>query len=486
MKPSEPSGRTARTVMRATAVYAAVTIAQRGLPLLLLPIYTRALSPAEYGELGVLLAVSVGLSFLFSFGQEVALFRQLFKIGGEAEGRRRLLETSASLLLAVPLAAAAVLAVPGLLVVYGWLNVDRLDLGLVLLYSALYVSATVLPFTVLRAEERLRSFIRLNAFMTVVTTALTVTLVVWLDWGVTGWFAGAGLAVLATWTMSMRILPWPRNLKLHRDMMGELLRIGLPLIPHQLSLWGLFLANRIMLVGLATKAQVAIFTLAATLALPVTFLAGAVVYGIFPSYGQAAEDPAQRTTLPPIVTAQVTAVVSLGVTVALIGPLFCTLLFPPVYAPAATLLPVIALGYALGALYAVPLAAAALLVGRTNFAWVATVLAAGANVGVLYAMVPAYGLEGAAVAVCVGNAALFLGTVLYSRFVARGVLAYQWRRMGTSLLVLAACYLGAVMTSGDDSPADLVLRLVWLAAAAAALIRIRIVPISFGRLAIRR
>lgn len=484
MKPSESSDRAPRSMMRTTVVYAVVTIVQRGLPLLLLPIYTRALSPAEYGELGVLLAVSVGLSFLFSFGQEVALFRQLFKIGGEAD-RRRLIETSASLLLAVPLAGAAVLAVPGLLVVYRWLNVDRLDLGLVLVYAALYVSATVLPFTVLRAEERLRSFIRLTGFMTVITTVLTVTLVIWLDWGVTGWFAGAGLALLATWATSVHILPWPRHLKLHRDMMGELLRIGLPLIPHQVSLWGLHLSNRIILVGLVTKVQVAIFTLAATLALPVTFLAGAVLYAVFPRYGKAADDSAQRMILSRIVTAQITTIVSLGVTLALIGPLFCTLLFPPVYAPAATLVPVIAFGYALGALNAVPLNAAALLAGKTTFAWVATVLAAGANVGVLYAIVPSYGLEGAAFAVCVGNAALFLGTVVYSRFVARGMLAYEWRRVGMSLLVLVACYLGAVMTSGDDTVADLALRLVWLAAAAATLIRFRIVPIRFGQLRIR-
>jgi steroid 5-alpha reductase family enzyme len=85
-------------VVTATAAYAAVTVVQRGLPLVLLPIYTRALTPAEYGELGVLIALGIGLAYLLSFGQEVSLFRQLFQIGENPHERRRLLETGANLL----------------------------------------------------------------------------------------------------------------------------------------------------------------------------------------------------------------------------------------------------------------------------------------------------------------------------------------------------------------------------------------------------
>lgn len=172
---------------------------------------------------------------------------------------------------------------------------------------------------------------------------------------------------------------------------------------------------------------------------------------------------------------------SLGVVVALLAPLFCTLFFPSFYAGAAPLLPLIALGYALGALYVVPMNAASMLAGRTTFAWVATLLAAGANVAVLYAAVPRYGLEAAAVAVCIGNAVLFIGTALYSRLVARGSLAYEWVRLGRALLVVAICYAGAVATSGDDGPGDLVVRLLWLAGAGAVLFRLKVVPRALGR-----
>lgn len=466
--------------MTATGAYAAVTIVQKGLPLLLLPIYTWALTPAEYGELGVLIALGVGLAYLFSFGQEVSLFRSLFQTGTKPGERRRLLETAANLLLAVPLGAAALLALPGVLVVYEWLSVDPLDLPLVLLNSALVVSNTVLPFTVLRAEERLRDFIRLNAILTVMTTAFTLAFVVWFDWGVTGWFSGAILATLATWTWTVRIVPWPWSRTLHGDHLRRLLRIGLPLIPHQLSLWGLQLANRIILVGLVTKAQVAVFTLASTMALPVTLLAGSLVHGVFPSYGRAVEEPTQRRALSAIVTLQVTTVVSLGVAVALIAPPLCILLFPPVYAAAAPIVSLIALGNALGALYAVPLNAAALLAGRTTFAWIATAMAAGANVAVLYATVPRYGLDGAAVAVCIGNAVLFIGTAFYSRLVARGVVDYEWRRLCTAVLVLTTCYGGAVVTTGDGA-GGLIPRILWLAGAAALLVRLGIVPRRLGR-----
>lgn len=462
--------------MTATASYAAVSLVARGLPLLLLPIYTRALTPAEYGELGVLIALWIGLGFVFALGQEAALFRQLFRVGKDSEERRQFLQTAATLLTVVPLSAAAILAVPGVLVVYGRLNVEPLDLALVLFGSAVFVSSTVLPFTVLRAEERIGDFIRLNALMTLITTALTVTFVVWLDWGVTGWLGGTILATLVTWVWTVRILPWPWGFKLHQGHFRELLRVGLPLIPHNLSLWGLQLANRVILIGLVTKAQVAIFTLAATLSLPVTLLGGALVYAVFPSYGRAATDPDRRKALAGTVTAQVAAVVSLGVAVALIAPIFCTMLFPPPYDQSAPLIPVIALGFTVGVLYTVPLNAAALLAGRTTFAWVASLTAAAANLAVLYAAVPSHGLEAAAVAVCIGNVVLFVGTVVYSRLVARGALEYEWRRLGWTVAVVSVCYVGAVTTTGHEGSVDLAARLLWLAAAAAILVRLRIVP----------
>lgn len=477
---AESSDRGERSTTRATAAYAAVSVVQRGLPLLLLPIYTRALTPEEYGELGVLIALWIGLGFVFAFGQELSLFRQLFSVGSPAE-RQRLLETGANLLILVPLTAAAVLTVPSVLVLDRWLDVEALDLALVLLGSALFVASTVLPFTVLRAEERLGDFIRVNALLTGITTALTLTFVVLLDWGVTGWFCAANTATLATWVWTTRTLPWPRGLSIHRDYLRELLRIGTPLIPHHLSLWGLQLANRLILVGLVTKTGLAIFTLATTLALPVTLLAGGLLYGVFPSYGRAVRDAAQRTALSATVSVQITAVAALGVVVALIAPVFCTLVFPPIYAPAASLLPLIALGYAVGSLSAVPLNAAALLAGKTTLTWVVTLLAAAANVGILYAAVPRYGLDGAAVAVLVGNAALLVGMLVYSRLVAQGVLEYEWARMGKALALLALCYAGAAVMSGNDDVGDLLVRLLWLGIAAVGLARLGLLPNGLRR-----
>jgi len=75
---------------------------------------------------------------------------------------------------------------------------------------------------------------------------------------------------------------------------------------------------------------------------------------------------------------------------------------------------------------------------------------------------------------------LFLGTAVYSRLVARGALPYEWRRLSWSMAVLVGCYVGAVMTSGYDSPLDVVVRVLWLAGAASVLVRLRIVPIGLA------
>ena len=45
-----------------------------GIGFLLLPLYTRALTPSQYGPLSVLLAVSSAAAMLFTFGLDLGLF----------------------------------------------------------------------------------------------------------------------------------------------------------------------------------------------------------------------------------------------------------------------------------------------------------------------------------------------------------------------------------------------------------------------------
>src|SRR6478735_8779237 len=73
-------------------VYAIANAAPRLLSFLFLPLYTRALSPAEYGRLSLILVIAVAASFVLASGLDVAIFRIYFDLRAE-DARKRFVDS---------------------------------------------------------------------------------------------------------------------------------------------------------------------------------------------------------------------------------------------------------------------------------------------------------------------------------------------------------------------------------------------------------
>jgi len=81
-----------RTLWRDGAVYALGTIVSRGLGLLLLPLYTRALAPQQFGVLDLIVTTGVLVNLLVPLETPQAVAR-LWNERGDGEPRRRLATT---------------------------------------------------------------------------------------------------------------------------------------------------------------------------------------------------------------------------------------------------------------------------------------------------------------------------------------------------------------------------------------------------------
>src|ERR1700690_3065299 len=63
--------------------------AHRVFVFLLLPVMTAALSPAEYGRLGLLVTIQGGVTVALSAGMETGVFRHYFYLEGDSSAQRR-------------------------------------------------------------------------------------------------------------------------------------------------------------------------------------------------------------------------------------------------------------------------------------------------------------------------------------------------------------------------------------------------------------
>jgi O-antigen/teichoic acid export membrane protein len=433
--------------------YALTAAIQGALQFLLLPLYTRAMSPAQYGQLGVALSIALFGNLLFSFGLELAIVRVFYQFLPEPRKQASALATLGTFMLVAPLCGAALLSLVAVPVLGGVLIPDRY-IVLALVDSAIFASATAMPQALLRAEDRLKDFIKVNAVLTIGTVVFTVTFVLGFHWGPTGWLVATLVADALTLAVAIPILPWPRPRNLDRRYLLAALGIGLPLLPHLLSQWALQLSDRLVLISLVAVSRVGAYTLAINLASPVLIILSAISQAVQPSYGRAIHSEDARARLTTLATYQLVAAVFLTCAVVLLGPVVVHAVIPQGYSRAASLIPWLALGYGIWGLYTIPMNALSFLAGKTTWVWTITITAAALKIGLMYSLVPRYGLVVAAITLPISNCVLIVGVSALCYATTGARIRYDWVRslvlvgIGAAITVPAATFLSHTTVAG--------------------------------------
>lgn len=254
------------------AIYAAGSILARGIALLMLPLYTRVLAPADYGALDLIVTCGVLVNLVVPLETAQALAR-FWNEREAGEPRRRLAGTAWSFTLAgYALFAAVTLPLAG--------PIAHALLGDVRFSGALRAGLAFIAVNGLflllqnqfRWELRPRAYAAVSVLYALLTMVLVAAFALGLGAGLEGvlWaqFAAAALCTL----LSLWWLRGTLALVLHRADLAEMLRFSLPLVPAGIAVFASFYINRLMLNALATLDDVGQFGIASRLAGMVTLV----------------------------------------------------------------------------------------------------------------------------------------------------------------------------------------------------------------------
>jgi O-antigen/teichoic acid export membrane protein len=455
-------------VLRGGLAFAAASALQRAAPLLLLPLFTRILTPTEYGQVGILLTLTSVLTALGSLGLETAFFRSQSQDPPGSKAGDRYINTVGMFALTAPLLISAVTA----LALGAWLSdafgIDPGAVWLASLAAAFNASAVIFPLAVLRAREELRTYLGLTSVQLVVNLALTVFLVGVLRWGVAGWMLASLLSAV--------VLLWRATSSLHHNWTPEFdsaplkasLAFGLPLVPHAAAHWALAVSDRAIIGLLVSTAAAGVYYTAYLFVLPVSLAAIAIGQATQPLFARFNELD-KRQAVAHAAGVQVALVLLAGATAALLGPPVALLVLPPEYRDSAALIPYLSVGASLFGLYLIPMSAITLIEGKTGRVWLATVIAAGVNIGLNLLLVPRFGMVAAAVDTVLGYGVLLVGVFLYHRHVAVHPLPIDTRTAFIGLITVGVALAAGVAFRPSAPITALVLGLVLLMATAAVL-----------------
>jgi O-antigen/teichoic acid export membrane protein len=419
------------------AAYQASSVLSAALALVTLPLYTRALTRADFGIAETLLTFIILASILLRLGLGEAFVRFHFQTPA-AERDRLARTTTATVLLVTTVAALAAAALAGPLsaLLLGFEDAGLMRIAVLGLWSFTNLE---IAYALLRVEERRRAYVAASLCNVLLTVALTVTLVVGLDGGARGYLAGnyvASAVVLLGlwWLLRARIAPRQDGERPRRAALRPLLAFGVPTVPADATVFALNVVDRAYILRAQSAAAAGLFALSVKLATAVILAVRGFQLAWPPLAYSIGDDREAGRFYAAVATwyVVVTGYVVAGLT--LLGRWVVRLLAAPEYFAAHEALPWVALGWAMYGLFLV-LVTIGGRAGVTTRTFPAALAGVVVNVVVLVALVGPLGIAGAGIALVAAYAVMLV--VLH--LLTRGLFAvpFQWRRLAHAIVLLA-------------------------------------------------
>ena len=442
-----------RGLARNTALYTIGNLAPKIGAFLLLPIYVRFLSQADYGAVALLTSLAGILGVVYHVGVDGALMRLHFDTEGRA--RARLYVTLATFTLTVSTALSIVVALvlgPNFETLFA--GTPFIPLGALALLLAFAGSMQYIPAVMFRASGQAGRFLALNLGSFLVSSTASVILVAFLGFGASGVLLGQLIANVAVLGVTFVTVARLGMVGLDAGALRAALQLGIPLLPHALSAWALRLGDRWLLAlflglpALEARAQIGVYAVGYQLGFVVTMIITSFNAAWSPYFFQIGGRPEAPRFYTEMTTIVLAGVLALAVGVSVLAPEIVALVARPGYEAAADVLPVIAFASVLQAAYTM-FVTAVYFMKRTGPLAFITFGSAALNVLLNIALIPAFGIMGAAWATFGAYAAFAAATFAYAR--RHYPIRIGWWRLAALAVVGGAAVLASrAMASGPS------------------------------------
>ncbi len=376
-----------------TLLLGAASVISKAITFFMLPLYTAALSPAEFGVADILVSTAVLLLPIVSLHAPEAVFR--FRAGGERGAAR----TGSVFLLSGLFVFALCLPLLGLS------EILRPYLWLLYFYVAASIARSFIAH-LLRSEGAFFLYALQQVFCTALTVLFQVLLLKVWHRGVAGYLLAVILSDSITFAVLFlcRLPQRQRGVRFDRPLYSKMARYALPMIPSTVLWWVMAVSDRYLILAYSGEGATGLYAAAGRLPGLVT-----LAIGIFlESWHYAAlrtEEVDRAALFGRIYALLLPILVSMSAALFLLAEPLVALFLAPGYASCATLVPLLVFGALcgglanfLGSIYTLRL--------RSGAALYTGLVAAAANVTLNLLLIPRYGTSGAALATALSYALL--------------------------------------------------------------------------------
>jgi len=422
-------------------IYGLGSVLLRSINLLVLPLYTRYLTPADYGIVALGGTLTALLSIIFPLSLYSAVNRFFFLVESDAD-RRRVIGTIWLGMLGIGLVICLALDLAGARLfgtIFPQLPFD--PFVRIAIWTAWLGIFGFVPLNVFQAQERPGAYVWWTGATLVLTVGLTILFVVFLEQGAYGYLLATLIANAALVIPYIIVTLRDADFCVKFAYLKKALVFSLPLVPHGLASWVLAVSDRAILQFYVTVSALGLYSLGYTFGMIQITISVAISNAWIPfvfkrvvEEGEAAEPRLAR-----LATYYTLVLCAVSVGLCLFARDAIYLLTAEPFHVAYQVVPIIVIGYLWNGLYLLP---QNFLFLKSKTAWIplATVAAGLVNVALNFALVPHYGIMAAAWATFAAFLVMFVLMFLIAHRVYP--FPYEYRRiagiLGAAGLVICA------------------------------------------------
>lgn len=422
-----------KAFIRDSAIYAIPSIVSRGLAVILIPLYTRVLTPADFGSFDLLsaFAVLVNLTVALEVSQGVARY-----YSDEKDAERRVVYASSAFWFTIFCYATFLSTALFFSKELSYLVMGREGMETAFQVGTIYIFINGVFYLIqnqFRWEFRSVHYAAVSLMVTVVTAVLAVILTYVVAWGLVGLLLGMAGGALTGCLYGLWHLRHSFRFRFQWARLKEMLIFSAPLIPSGVAVFVGQYIDRIMINQYLTLDDVGLFGIgfrvASFVGLVIVGFQGALTPLIYAHY----RDPATPPHLARIFRIFVSFALLMFLAVSLFAKEILMVLTVPAYYDAASLVVFLVPAILLSSMYI--FAPGTAIEKKTYLILWINVAGAVFNVFLNALLIPSFGIHGAAVAKLVSYSLVFGAYMWYSQKLYH--VPHNWRLLAKATLLVA-------------------------------------------------
>jgi O-antigen/teichoic acid export membrane protein len=395
-----------KSLSKDTLTYGVSTMVSRFLNFILVPFYTNFLPPEEYGIVANVFAYIAILNVLFSIGMESGYFKfaSTLEVGNK---KQNFSHPFIAVFFNALILSSIIFLFPGVFEPIFQTGETHLVLikyvALILFFDAI----VLVPFAYLRLNNKAKVFAIYKVINVVINVVMNLVLIIGFNMGIEAILVSNVIASFATFILLLPLILKNLEFSFNKELFSELVRFSLPYIPAGISANIIQVINRPLLLYLTDDRITGIFTANYKLGIIMMLFVTIFDFAWRPFFLNNAKDPNAKQLFAKVMTLFIAAGGLICIATSSFLPEIIRI-FGEEYREGYYVVPFVLLAYLFNGIY-VNLMPGIYFEKKTKYLPLITGISAAVNIGANFALIPSFGMLGAALATLLSYIAMAAG-----------------------------------------------------------------------------